>query len=342
MSDKEAKMEGEKSIPLEAETPPSLSFDGLQDPVAFEEYLHYAALQRHAESIVNEPTDASPSNTLQTERKKEWFNRISDYKGANVNTDPHQGYPEIPMSPEEEERAAASRSMRLASWASVFYLITTDILGPFNAPFAISQVGWVPGILLYFFMAAIALYTGIILWRLFVRLDSLRYPLRTYSDIVERIYGKRARQVTSFLQNLQLIVVVGVNCLANGQAFSQITKGKVCFSVCIVIWTLIGMVIGQVRSLRAYGWIANSAVWINIVIICTSMGFVAHSPPNFEAARKSLGVEPGPVLTQKSATLPLPLQVTGIMNMVFAYGGAMIFPEIMAEMKRPMDFWKGM
>jgi len=27
---------------------------------------------------------------------------------------------------------------------------------------------------------------------------------------------------------------------------------------------------------------------------------------------------------------------------VFAYGGAMIFPEFMAEMKRPMDFWKGM
>ena len=30
------------------------------------------------------------------------------------------------------------------------------------------------------------------------------------------------------------------------------------------------------------------------------------------------------------------------MNMVFAYGGAMIFPEFMAEMRRPMDFWKGM
>jgi len=30
------------------------------------------------------------------------------------------------------------------------------------------------------------------------------------------------------------------------------------------------------------------------------------------------------------------------MNMVFAYGGAMIFPEMLAEMKRPMDFWKGM
>lgn len=61
-------------------------------------------------------------------------------------------------------------------------------------------------------MAVVALYTGLILWRLFIRLDSLRYPLRTYADIVERIYGKRARQVTSFLQNLQLIVVVHCIC----------------------------------------------------------------------------------------------------------------------------------
>jgi hypothetical protein len=38
----------------------------------------------------------------------------------------------------------ASQALRF-SWASVFYLITTDILGPLNAPFAISQTGWVPG-----------------------------------------------------------------------------------------------------------------------------------------------------------------------------------------------------
>jgi hypothetical protein len=72
------------------------------------------------------------------------------------------------------------------------------------------------------------------------------------------------------------------------------------------------------------------------------MGFVAHSAPNFAAAQMSLGVMPGPVMTAKFVSLPLFSKVNGIMNMVFAYGGAMIFPEILAEMKRPMDFWKGM
>lgn len=49
----------------------------------------------------------------------------------------------------DEELAIANRVLRTAGWMSVFYLITTDILGPFNAPFAFSQVGYVPGAILY-------------------------------------------------------------------------------------------------------------------------------------------------------------------------------------------------
>ena len=86
----------------------------------------------------------------------------------------------------------------------------------------------------------------------------------------------------------------------------------------------------------------DSAVWLNLLIIFTSMGFVAHSPPNFAAALSSLGVPQGPVMRVAFTHLPLFSKVNGIMNMVFAYGGAMIFPEFMAEMRRPMDFWKGM
>ena len=49
----------------------------------------------------------------------------------------------------EDDLISARRALRTASWAAIFYLITTDILGPFNAPFAFSQVGYVPGAVLY-------------------------------------------------------------------------------------------------------------------------------------------------------------------------------------------------
>jgi len=191
-------------------------------------------------------------------------------------------------------------------------------------------------------VGVIAFYTGLILWRLFIRLDSVKYPLKSYADIAERIYGKTARHVCTVLSSVQLLVNVATICLSNGQALSQISKGHLCFSVCIVIWAILGMLIGQIRTLKNDGWLANGAVWINLLIIFITMGVVAHSPPNFDAAQKSLGVDPGPVKTEVFGNLPLFSRVNGIMNMVFAYGGAMIFPEMMAEMRRPMDFWKGM
>lgn len=323
-------------------------FDGtsvpsLTSPVSsgavFEDYLHYAAFQRREEDIAS---SIDPSTI-----KRNWFNKLSDHKGPNVNVDVdarggHEALANESMTPTETERVNALRALKSASWASVFYLITTDILGPFNAPYAISQVGWVPGIVLYFFMGVAALYTGLILWRLFIRLDSIKYPLKSYADIAERIYGRTARHVCTVLSSLQLIVNVGTICLGNGQALSQISRGHLCFAICIVIWAWLGMFIGQIRTLKNYGWLANTAVWFNLLIIFISMGVVAHSPPNYKAALQSLGVPQGPVVTERFGSLPLYNRVNGIMNMVFAYGGAMIFPEIMAEMKRPMDFWKGM
>ena len=62
--------------------------------------------------------------------------------------------------------------------------------------------------MVFYLVGAIALYTGLILWRLYIRLDSLRYPLRTYADIAERIFGKPARHICTVLQSLQLLVNV--------------------------------------------------------------------------------------------------------------------------------------
>ena len=136
--------------------------------------------------------------------------------------------------------------------------------------------------------------------------------------------------------------------MGNAQSVEQIARNhQFCFSAAIIIWAGVGMVIGQIRSLKQYGWLANSAVFLNIFILIVTMAVVAHTPPNFASALAAFGRLPGtdengvgPVLKEKFVGLPLFDKVNGIMQMVFAYGGAMIFPEFMAEMRRPMDFWK--
>ncbi len=49
----------------------------------------------------------------------------------------------------DEEWKNASRALRTATWAACFYLITTDILGPFGVGFSMGTLEWGPGIVLF-------------------------------------------------------------------------------------------------------------------------------------------------------------------------------------------------
>ncbi|KAG6823905.1 hypothetical protein H0H92_008664, partial [Tricholoma furcatifolium] len=188
------------------------SLNGVNNPKpVFEDFLHYAAIQRRLEDEYLSPEAKHKQNT--------WTSRFSEHKGPNVNIDVR--YADFRTVIEDSERVNALRALRTASWISTFYLITTDIIGPSNTPYEIGLVGWVPGILTYFFLYLVAAYCGFILWRLYVRLDSLKYPVKTYSDIAERIFGKAAGHVCTFLQSLQLMFNVGTTCLSNGQIMHQ-------------------------------------------------------------------------------------------------------------------------
>jgi len=88
--------------------------------------------------------------------------------------------------------------------ASLYYS-----LGPFNAGYAVASVGLLPGITLYILFGIFAFLGGFLLWRLFLHLDSVRYPIRMYGDIGQRVYGTWCRHLFSLLQSIQLVLNVG-------------------------------------------------------------------------------------------------------------------------------------
>lgn len=297
----------------------------------FETYLYYAKQQREKEAAESKSDDMERGFWASIlwgkgDQKLMPTNFADDKKGNTTG------------SASEAEYRAASSALRTASWASVFYLITTDILGPYTTPWAFSQVGYGPGVACFIAFAIMAAYSGLLLWYMFMKLDSDKHPLRSFGDLAYRIYGGWFRHVCNVLQSLQLILNVGLIILSNGQGLSQMAKFKLCFSVCNVVWMLGGMMLGQIRTLRKFGWVADFAVWLNIITLIITMGAVAHTPPNYEGS----GLPPGPVQTLAINNQPFEEQLNGIMQMVFSYGGAMIFIEFMAEMRRPMDFWKAM
>ncbi|KAL8283212.1 hypothetical protein RQP46_005990 [Phenoliferia psychrophenolica] len=234
---------------------------------SFHEYLFHASLRREAED--NDHSIVTSKGIGQLFAKKEKSEKgEKDGDVVVVHETEHEGSDDLAgMTESQIEYLNARRALRLAGWGTVFYLITCDILGPFNAPYAIASIGIVPGVLLYILFGAVAAITGGMLSRLFLRLDSVRHPVKTYGDLAERVFGMWARHLCTFLQSIQLVLNVGI----------------------------------IIRGLQNFGMLANSSVWLNMLIIFLSM-----------------------------------------FNMVFAYGGAMIFPEIMAEMRPPRDFIKGM
>lgn len=113
------------------------------------------------------------------------------------------------------------------SWSgSIFYLITTDVLGPYNVPWAISRMGFGPGFALYTVFGGLALYSSIQLWQMFIGLDSTRYPLRNYGDMAFRVFGKWARLLVNSLQTFQFFLMVALITESNGQSLAQMAAGK--------------------------------------------------------------------------------------------------------------------
>jgi len=102
--------------------------------------------------------------------------------------------------------------------------------------------------------------------------------------------------------------------------------------------------VGQIRTLARFGWLANIAVWINVLNMIFIMAVAAHSLPNYAGVQAAYGIAPGPVI--KSAGQPAGTNfvdaLNGLNQAIYSFGGSMIFVEFMAEMRHPMDFWKAL
>lgn len=307
-----------------------------------ETYMYYAKIQRDRE-VLSTKNDAEGGhwgslisrifNRSQESDERSVASAHSDEKNVTPSSEDGSG-----ALVTAGEYRAASGALRTATWGTVFYLITTDILGPFSTPWAFQQVGYGPGVACFFVFGIMAAYSGFLLWWMFLKLDSERYPIKSFGDLGQRIYGNWFRHLCHILQSLQLVFNVGLIILTNGQSLSQMSKFKLCFSVCNVVWALAGMILGQIRTLQKFGSIAHLSIWLNVAILIMTMAFVANSLPNYQASL----LPAGPVITQAINLQPFQQQLNGIMQIVFSYGGAMIFVEFMAEMRRPMDFWKAM
>lgn len=118
----------------------------LHDPsVTFEEYLHYASVSRADTRWNSTSADVKPLKAkLLTPFKRQGVQVGESTGSRDSDTSPNEKKNETGIVPAnatfsprtlviaDEEYVQASRAVRTASWGAVFYLITTDILGPYS------------------------------------------------------------------------------------------------------------------------------------------------------------------------------------------------------------------
>lgn len=353
----------------------------LAKDVTFEEYTYWAKIEREMEEeeykrfrkmaptgfmatiknyfTTNPYENEKVHESSETQGNTEWSEKQSstaaEGNDGSVSPIAPAGTHEL-----DAEWRTAARALRTAGWGTIFYLITTDILGWSQTPYVFANTGYGLGAGIFILMGVAAFASGIMIWRTFIGLDSSRFPILSFGDPFHRLFGPRARQFINFLQSLQMFLSVAVVLLGNLGIIAQLGgAANLCYIVAGVISLVVSMMSGYMRSLKHLGWFCNLAVWMNIVTFFIIIGAAARYPPN-PTAQVNNGIlnktwaDPAtmaPVITfvgtpppeyQPANTNLFAAKFSGINTMVYAYSGAVMFVAFLAEMRRPMDFWKGM
>ncbi|KAJ5432727.1 uncharacterized protein N7458_011883 [Penicillium daleae] len=323
------------------------------DPtVTFEEYSFYAQKTRAEELTLESPVLNIRCVLAGKRDGHDQANQITTHLTASDFT-----HRERRLMITDEEWTNASRALRSASWGACFFLITTDILGPYSTGFTMGTLGWGPGVAFYTVFGIMAGYSGYLIWRVFLGVDSYEYPAKNYGDLGFRTLGRFGRYITNICQGISLLLIVGQLTILFGQNISQMSKFRLCYAVCPAIFVCACFFVTQVRTLRNYGWLANLAVWMNLFVVFMSMGVMANSPPNYHISilgSAGSAVDPETIKPDSAGNYPpiihyntIPSDgligaVNGMLSGVTAYAGAQLFVEFLAEMKRPGDFIKAM
>lgn len=142
LADKEGEFAGQGIV---AYTRPQMR--KLHDPsITFEEY-HYFAQQTRAEEEVYHSMHGNAQtkgilSTIIPNKSSKGVEVTEAQRNSSLIPDVNLSNPDRRASVTDEEWTNASRAVRTATAGAVFYLITTDILGPFGLPYAFAATGW--------------------------------------------------------------------------------------------------------------------------------------------------------------------------------------------------------
>ena len=105
--------------------------------VTFEEYAYYAKKTR-ADQLAQSSKQTAKVSLLRTIFPPKSSETALSQKMFELNTSKDSERTTVT----DEDWINASKALRNATTMAVFYLMTTDVLGPFGLPYAVATTGW--------------------------------------------------------------------------------------------------------------------------------------------------------------------------------------------------------
>ncbi|KZF26319.1 hypothetical protein L228DRAFT_242773 [Xylona heveae TC161] len=296
---------------------------------------------------------AYPSEKLSGDAEKQALgpsrmNRIADpLPGLVSDSDSETS---VSVAKQMELESSNAIKYRTCSWPKTAALLFSEYicLAIMSFPYSYSVLGLVPGLILTVVVAALVLYTSLVLWEF-----CLRHPeVRDVCDIGQMLFwGQRwAWYLTAIMFLLNNTFIQGLHVLTGAKYLNTMSN----HSVCTIGFSAIAAVICFVCSLpRTFSTLAKLGTasafftFISVLLAAIFAGIEAHpagynpNPKYINPVTGTGGGEPI-VLAVPAKGTTFVAGMNAFLNISYTFIGQITLPSFIAEMKNPRDFPKAL
>jgi len=257
---------------------------------------------------------------------------------------------EMSVGKQMELESNNSIKYRTCSWKKTAALLFSEYicLAIMSFPYSYSVLGLVPGLILTVVVAALVLYTSLIVWEF-----CLRHPeVRDVCDLGQMIfYGWRwVWYATAVMFILNNTFIQGLHVLTGAKYLNTMTNHSVCTIGFSAIMTVISWICSLPRTFDTLSKLATLSAFFTFVSVLLAAIFagIEGPPANYnpdpnhvDAAGQILGGAPI-VLVVPAAGTTFVNGLSAFLNISYTFIGQITLPSFIAEMKNPADFPKAL
>ncbi|EIW73966.1 hypothetical protein CONPUDRAFT_133595 [Coniophora puteana RWD-64-598 SS2] len=238
----------------------------------------------------------------------------------------------------QEREAGNEIQYRTCSWQKTAGLLFSEYicLAILSFPWSYSVLGLVPGIIVTLVVAAIVLYTSLILWRY-----CLKHPdVRDACDIGRKLFGgsEIAYNITAVFFFLNNTFIQALHVLVGAELLNTLTDSAACTIIFSVVTAVACFFISLPRTLDQLSWIGTVAAGFTFIAVLLAIVFAGVQDHPF-----------GYIVGQEPLVTAFPVKGTtyvsgmsAFLNITYTLVGQITLPSFIAEMRDPREFPKAL